>query len=188
MIANKKAAMEMSIGTVVTIVLLMSVLVLGLVLITNIFSGGEDLADKINEKALNQVDSIFKSEGAEIAIIPSDKLVSLKQGSNTNGFAFAINNKEVSEKKFTYTIFIDPLFDLKAKCGSLTQTEATSWLLEKAGTITLARSSSNSANPIKILFNVPETAPICTIPYTVNVKKDGETYAETKVYITIVSK
>ena len=36
---NKKAAMEMSVGTIVTIVLLMSVLVLGIFMIQKIFSG-----------------------------------------------------------------------------------------------------------------------------------------------------
>ena len=36
---NKKAAIEMSIGTIVTIVLAMSMLILGMVLVKNIFSG-----------------------------------------------------------------------------------------------------------------------------------------------------
>ena len=39
---DKKAAMEMSVGTIVTIVLLMTVLILGLVLVRTIFSRSEE--------------------------------------------------------------------------------------------------------------------------------------------------
>ena len=55
MIENKKAAMEMSVGTIVTIVLLMSVLVLGLVLITNIFSGATSSVKTIDDKVKSEI-------------------------------------------------------------------------------------------------------------------------------------
>lgn len=44
---SKKAAMEMSMGTIVTIVLLMSVLILGLVFVKNIMCSGIILTDDI---------------------------------------------------------------------------------------------------------------------------------------------
>lgn len=185
MLQNKKAAMEMSIGTIVTIVLLMSVMVLGLVLITNILSGANTSVTVIDDKVKSEINNIFKNEGASLAFSPSDRRVTLEQGSNNRGFAFSINNKETTEGKFVYRVFIDPNFDLTEKCGQITLREAESWLLISTGTINIPRSSSNSDNPELILFSIPETAPKCTIPYTINVMKNGQTYSETKVYVTI---
>ena len=53
MVLNKKAAMELSIGTIVIIVLAMSMLILGLVLIKTIFSGAKYNIDTMNDKVRN---------------------------------------------------------------------------------------------------------------------------------------
>ena len=45
---KKKAAIELSVGTIVVIVLAMSMLILGLVLIRNIFKGSIDNFDALN--------------------------------------------------------------------------------------------------------------------------------------------
>ena len=50
---NKHAAMEMSVGTIVTIVLLMAVLVLGLVLVRTIFKNSTESIDSIDEQVKN---------------------------------------------------------------------------------------------------------------------------------------
>lgn len=187
MLQNKKAAMEMSVGTIVTIVLLMSVLVLGLVLITNIFSGATSSVKTIDDKVKSEINNIFKNEGATLAFSPSDRKIKITQGTQGEGFAFAVNNKKTEQVTFTYEIKVDPLYDLTAQCGpTMTIRESESWLLSKTGTIPLARSSSNKDNPELVLFNIPQTAPTCTIPYTINVFETGKVlYASSKVYVTI---
>ena len=47
---NKKAAMEMSVGNIVTIVLLMTVLVLGIILVQRIFTSGVGVVDLTDEQ------------------------------------------------------------------------------------------------------------------------------------------
>ncbi len=185
MVQNKKAAMEMSVGTIVTIVLLMSVLVLGLVLITNIFTGATTSVKTIDDKVKSEINNIFKNEGATLAFSPSDRKVKITQGTQGEGFAFAINNKATEQVTFTYKIYVDPMYDLTAQCGQLTIREAESWLLSKTGTVMLPRSSSNKDNPELILYNIPTTAPTCTIPYTIDVNDKGELYSQSKVYVTI---
>ncbi len=183
-INNKKAAMEMSIGTIVTIVLLMSVMVLGLVLITNIFSTSENSVSSINDQVTTQINNIFNTdENARIAVAPSNNQVTLKQGSTNKGFAFAVNNKYTESSKFIYTIAVDTLYDLSQKCGSLTIREANSWVLNTKGT--LETPSSSISTKELVLLEVPATAPKCTIPYTITVNKDGELYESTKVWVTI---
>lgn len=185
---NKRAAMEMSVGTIVTIVLLMSVLVLGLLLIQNIFGGAITSVSAVDQKVKSEINNIFKSEGSRIAFYPSDRKITLKQGARAEGFAFAINNEEAVPKKFSYKIVVTELtYDsIKSKCGiSTTIREMESWIQLSRGEINIPRSSSNAEEPELVLFDIPKTAPKCTIPYTVSVESDGELYQESKVYVTI---
>jgi hypothetical protein len=188
---NKKAAMEMSVGTIVTIVLLMSVLVLGLVMVRNIFSGGTDLTSRINQKSLSEVDKIFEDTDSTLAFVPSDRQVSIKQGNNKDGFAFLVNNQNVRPTRFRYKIYIDPQFNLNVQCeGGVTHKEAESWLGGYiSGNIPQVPPSSRMENPEMIRLNIPKTAPKCTIPYTVevvNVEEEGRVYGSGKVLVSII--
>jgi len=62
MINKKKAAMEMSIGTIVTIALLMVVLVMGMYLIRTIMCSGIILTEDISESVTNEVKGLFGAE------------------------------------------------------------------------------------------------------------------------------
>lgn len=56
---EKRAAMEMSMGTIVTIVLLLSVLILGLIFVRNIMCSGIVLTDKITAGVENEIEGLF---------------------------------------------------------------------------------------------------------------------------------
>lgn len=75
---NKRAAMEMSVGTIVTIVLLLSVLILGLYFTRNVMCSGIIMTDQINQKVQNEVLNLFAEddygvkclgEGSEEAVL-----------------------------------------------------------------------------------------------------------------------
>jgi len=65
-IQNKKAAFEMTMGTIVIIVLAVSMLILGLVLTKKIMCSGIVLTDQIDQAVENQVASMF--EGQEYGV------------------------------------------------------------------------------------------------------------------------
>jgi hypothetical protein len=184
MLKNKKAAMEMSIGTIVTIVLLMSVLVLGLVLITNIFSGATTSVKTIDDKVKSEINNIFQDETATLAISPSDKKMKIAQGTQAEGFVFAVNNKNTEATTFTYKVYVDPRYDISSQCGSTTIREVESWLAQPESTLNVPKSSKSSG--VLVPFNIPETAPKCSIPYTLDILEKGELYAEEKIWVTIV--
>lgn len=80
-IKNKKGAIELSIGTVVIIVLAMSMLILGLVLIRKIFTGATESVDTLNEKVKGEIANLFTEEGSKVAIrLGADKTATVKQG------------------------------------------------------------------------------------------------------------
>jgi len=59
MINKKIGAMEMSIGTIVTIGILMVVLIMGMYLVRTIMCSGITLTEEISENAKNEVSSLF---------------------------------------------------------------------------------------------------------------------------------
>lgn len=86
---DKKAAMEMSVGTIVTIVLLMSALVLGLVLTRTIFSSTSESVDQIDDQVKGEIQNLFGSTGKKLIVgLGSKNTATIKQG--TKGFGIPI--------------------------------------------------------------------------------------------------
>ncbi|MFH1802688.1 MAG: hypothetical protein ABH864_04520 [archaeon] len=87
-IKNKKAAIELSISTVVIIVIAMTMLIMGVVLVKNIFSGATDSVDALNDKVKGELTNLFAEEGSKVAVrLGSTKLAKIKQGSEDFGVA-----------------------------------------------------------------------------------------------------
>ena len=66
---NKKAAMEMTIGTMVTIVLLVAVLVMILFFITRITESGIGAIDGIDSAVKTEIDKLFSKDSSKKIII-----------------------------------------------------------------------------------------------------------------------
>src|SRR3990167_3393632 len=93
--SSKRAAMEMSVGTMVTIVLLMIVLVLGIFFIQRIFSSGTNAIDTIDNEIQSQIQKLFAEEGRKVAIYPTSREIEVKRGDDPKGFAFSVKNNDV---------------------------------------------------------------------------------------------
>ena len=87
---GKRGAIELSIGTVVIIVLAMTMLILGLVLVRTIFSGATTSVDNINSQVQNEINKIF-GEDKKLVIYPSTDFIMVRQG-KVEGFALGIQN------------------------------------------------------------------------------------------------
>ena len=186
MIKQKRAAMEMSVGTIVTIVLLMAVLILGLVLVRTIFTGATENIEAIDESIKSEINKLFVGDTSKkIVIFPASRIIVLKKGGDPAGFAFSVRNNDVDNRDFTYTIEADRSFDFR-KCGSgFNAIQADSWLLFSSGSFTIDRGSSLEI-PELVLFEIPDSAPPCTIPYRLDITwKVTENYVGTKIFVTI---
>ena len=177
---KKKAAMEMSVGTIVTIVLLMTVLVLGIFFIIQIFSGATNAIDSVNTEVEDQIKKLFSDEGKKLAIYPTSRDIKLKKDDDPKGFAFSVLNKDVESAKFTYSLIADDVSD----CGSLTESQANNFLIGGSGNFQLGPGSSLDQSRL-VKFNVPETAPLCTIIYLIEIEKNGEPYTGADIWVTI---
>ena len=90
--SSKRAQMEMSVGTMVTIVLLLIVLVLGIFFIQKIFKSGSNAIDTIDSQTQSELQKLFANEGAKIAFYPTSRVVVVQRGDDPKGFAFSIRN------------------------------------------------------------------------------------------------
>lgn len=177
---GKKAAMELSVGTMVTIVLLMIVLVLGIFFIQRIFSSGTNAIDTIDNQVQSELQKLFANEGERTAFYPTSRDVVIKKGDTPKGFAFQIRNNEVEQATFVFeTIATDA-----SKCGStFDETDANSILLGGSGTLNIGPSDVSSARLVR--FVVPETAPSCTINYELQIEKNNIAYDSLNFFLTI---
>ncbi len=181
---SRTGAMEMSVGTMVTIVLLMIVLVLGIFFIQKIFRSGTSAIDNIDTSIQNEINKLFGEEGKLLVIYPTSRQITLKKGDDPRGFAFSIKNDALDSKSFSYSIAADSGFDF-TKCGSsFTAAQANSWLVIDSGSFTLAGSAYPELAEL-ILFTIPKTAPECVIPYRIEVTRDGSSYVGASVFVTI---
>lgn len=68
---NKKAAFEMSITTIVILVIAMTMLILGMILVRKMMCGAIGLTGDISEKVKGQIDDLFQSQGGEVQCVGS---------------------------------------------------------------------------------------------------------------------
>ena len=170
---EKRGAMELSIGTIVVIVLAMSMLILGVILITNIFTGATDIADMTNDQLKNQVAQLF-GENKKLVVYPNTRKIEAKLG-ESSGFGIGIKNliQGTQDKKFSYEVIVsDP--DIRAKCG-VTELEAEEWIStgRAEDNIELAPGEFTSG---KVLLMIPDGTPLCTFRFRVNVKYGQDAY------------
>jgi len=176
---SRKAQMQMSIGTIVTIVLLMTVLILGLVLVRTIFGGAIDNVNDIDQAVKSEITKLFSEDDSrKVVVYPSTRLVKIKKGDESlPGFAFSIRNVETTTGEFTYNVFVnDP--NIRQKCNINVQ-EAESWIKAgKSGSINIPPGSV-VVDPEFVRFLIPDNAPPCLIRYGINVEKDNQQYGNT---------
>lgn len=183
---KKKGALELSIGTIVVLVIAMAMLIMGLVLVRTIFSGGTDAINKINDEVMNGIDEMFADSDDKIVIYPSTRKVKIEQRTQGEGFAFSVRNVDLEEKDFIYSVGVDPGFNIADKC-KINAEEANGWLDIDSGSFTLGRSSKMEKAEVPLItFNLPDNAPVCTIPYKVQINyADGGHYASGGVNLIV---
>jgi len=172
---QKKGAMELSIGTIVIIVLAMSMLILGLVLVKTIFTGAKYNVDTMNDKVRDEINKLFVEDKKIVIYLANTNLAEMKQGESF-GVAFAVKSLKTGTTeaaKFQYDVTVANPSEVKSNCG-INEKEALSW-------ISTGRSSQINIAPGDfkgwvVRFEIPETAPLCTLRYNINVKADSEFY------------
>ena len=173
--------MEMSIGTIVTIVLSMTLLIGGIVLIKNILSSSNNVLDMTDSQLTSQINQFF-GEGSKLVMYPNSKEVTTNVG-ETTAFAFGIKNTLIGSgqnNEFTYTTSVsDP-----GNCG-VSESIINEWIiLGKSGSVQVTHDDISS---VRVNLYIPDSAPLCTFRVQVVVNNDGVLYASDSMDIKIDS-
>jgi hypothetical protein len=183
---NKRGAMEMSVGTIVTVVLLMAVLVLGIFLVQRIFKSASGAVDSIDNQVQSEISKLFSEEGAALAIYPTSRQIALKKGDDPKGFAFSVKNlNNPYNADFDYIITANDQDSSFTKCGArFTKKQAEDFMLGRIGSFTLGPGNQLKL-PRLVKFELPETAPPCTIIYELEIMRDDEPFRTSQIFVTI---
>ena len=184
---SKKAAIEMSMTTIVTIVLVVVTLVLALVLIRTIFTSSTNAINQVSNSMQDQINQLFSNSNAPIEVYPATNVITISRGTTPYGFAFSVKNPDPTPANFAWGAQAVSLHD----CGSLTLDQAQSFLVSAAGTITVGAGTISDAQGSRVLFIIPSSTPPCTITYLLDVNETAQgatmasPFASQNVYISV---
>ena len=172
---KKRAAMELSVGTIVIIVIAMLTLILGIVLVKNIFEGSSDNILTMNDKVKDQINKLFV-EGKKTVVYASNQKVEIEQNEEW-GVAFAIKNLERGTSEvgnFEYEVKLSDPEGAKKRCG-IGEADIMNWI-QTGRTSKVAISPGDTYYGI-VRFMIPENSPLCMIRFNIEIMKDGKLYA-----------
>ncbi len=193
---KKRGAIELSIGTIVIIVLAVSMLILGVILIRTIFTSGIDSVKQIDTGVKSAINDLFsKDEEKKLAVFPDSRIIKLEQGSVGEGFALSIRNTNTGGQasNFGYQIsLVTSPQDLRSKCDTDSD-PITGWARIDAGltdeNIVLSPGEAME-DPNHVRFSISSNAPLClfTVKVTVYENNRNKIYVQKNVDVQITSK
>ena len=186
MVKNKRAAIEMSIGTIVTLVLSVTLLIILIAAVTKIGGITDNVLDQTESQVLDQINKVYGAD-TKLALAPTSGTVTVRRNKDLQGFKIVIRNlvegSEGEELTFSYEVSVDEN-DL-GNCGK-TKEELESLIIAgkaRSEIIALPGETSSSQN---VVFEIPDGFPKCTVPYMVKVyRSDDKPYASDAMVVKI---
>jgi len=176
---NKKGAFELSVGTIVIIVIAMAMLIMGLVLVRNIFTGATDSVDTINDRVKEQIAGLFADEGADVVVkLGEGKTLTVKPNDEISGVAFGARTPDGSETgsrtRLKYKLTIEA--PTGSNCASaLGQSRAESLFITKLNTDNQF-DEFDGANAFAIVeMRIPKGTTACSQKVLIDVKDTSAT-------------
>jgi len=172
---GKRGAVELSVGTIVVLVLAMTMLIMGIVLIRGIFRGATYNVKSLNEKVRGEINKLF-TEDDKLVIFLAENIAKVEQGDDF-GVAFGIKNLETGTTQagiFSSDVVVSNPSEVQSKCG-ISSSVVENWMTGKSeANIPI---SPGQVGHGLVRFNIPKTAPLCTIRFRINIEKDKQPYA-----------
>lgn len=149
MIRNKRAALELSVGTIVVIVIALMFLILGTVLVRKVMCGAIDLTGDINGNVKSEINRLFGSSGGEVQCIGSSS-EPVKMVPGKENVVYCTIKAPISQK-YTLSIVDYDGFD------GITKESIQRWIRTDTWTGTV---SPGDEDPKKVVrLSVPDNAP-----------------------------
>ena len=173
-IKSKKAALELSIGTIVILVIAMSMLILGLILVRTIFTGAKYNVETMNKKVEAEINGLFVDDDVKAVLYLPNREAEIKQG-ETFGVGFGIQNVGPNGEFKWKTKIAE---ELNRKCGSgVNEDDALDWITTGGSNTRGVAIPSGDKHVNIIRFNIPKGSvgdvSRCVVRYQLDIYKDG---------------
>lgn len=194
---NRKAAFEMSMSTIIIIVLSVSFLILGLVLLKNIYGTASDSINVLDEKLGSELQKIFTDENRNLVIyLGEDKKASVRAGTTDFGIGVAaqtINNVRIEDKsKIQYKLSLDE--SSPRSCTKVIGKTRTMGLFAQSFDVWLNSTAFDGPiSKFQIRINVPASTQVCTqlvevVARDLSVVPEGEIIAMDSFTLEVLKK
>ena len=168
---NKKAALELSVGTIVVVVLAMTMLILGVVLVRSIMCGAINLTGGVNKQVEKELGKIFESSESEFVCIGSgSEAITLIPGQTNIIYCAA--------RAPVQAVYSTELVSITSITGVSSSATLESWIPTAYKTWQGTISPADDIAKKIISINIPKTAPEENIRIKIRIKKDTQIISE----------
>ena len=161
-IRGKQAAIELSMTTIIVVVLSLTLLILGFVFIRSIMCGAIGVTDEIGNKVDNEVQRLFESSTQELSCVGSDSIVPITPGPNV--IKCVIKASVAAD----YRVELDRVTPGR---GIPTNVDITEWFTKTGDTFTVIPGDDTGWKAFRM--SVPDDAPEGEFSLVLRATKDG---------------
>ena len=173
---NKKAALELSIGTIVIIVIAVTMLILGLVLVRTIMCGALITSLDLTQKMKDQINKLFQESGNDVVLLTGPNGVISVPPGESSGIWFAFKPEVQTEYNYEFEIIIPEKYR-KAPYGIRVK-DVESWFTTPLHGKDVVNTLGKNKN---LIIKPPKDAP--HFEFTLKLKVNKVDRAETQVEI-----
>ena len=184
---NKTAAMEMTVGTIVTIVLLMAALVLGLILTRSIFKSSTENVDIIDDQVKGEINNLFAEDNTKLVVgLGGQNTAKVKQGTANFGipFGFSPTNPQVWGTNKDGCKYNIEVVDQSNYCIKKGWTTVKNSIVTGKDNVVFDQVDSTNGHAL-IKISVPEDTPPCLQRFRIIVKCAASTQETTTGYFDL---
>ena len=163
---NKKGAFELSVSTMIIIVLAIIILIMGLTFLRKIFGGATDSIDTINEQMTKEINKLFTDEKQTIVVYLADKTASVRAGTTNFNFWIAAKTKYGNDVTSREDIQYSLTLDKTSSCYKQNPTMVEKWFTDKLSSTEMnynpVREYQGDTGYARIQISLPEGTRLCT--------------------------
>ncbi len=173
---NKKAAFELSVTTIIIIVIGVTFLILGIVLVRNTMCGAVGLTSDVNTKVKGELAKLFGSTGGEVQCLGAGS-DPIRMVPGTDNIVYC-SIKAPQTAKYTIT-----LKDYSSDVVSLPKSELQKWITTSSETWNVPPGDESPKKAVKL--KIPKNAPEAGIRMQLEIKRDDVLISTQDVDFTI---
>ncbi|MFH1801245.1 MAG: hypothetical protein ABH804_00190 [archaeon] len=127
----------------------------------------------IDQSIKNEINKLFAEDSSrKVVVYPATRLIKIPRGEDSSGFGFSIRNINEDEGSFSYEISAKEI----GLCDiNLSTADSLIPLGKKRINIVLPPGMMMD-DPLFVRFDIPETAPLCDIRYSIEVYEGNKLY------------